>query len=171
MNNIEKRLCTKCGEEKPLTSEFFTKDKYDPSGFTYRCSICRNKSSYEWNRLNKEKVKEANLKNREKRKEFYNSEEGIISSRKAHLKRTYGITIEQYNLMSENQDHKCMICGNTEMNNKNKVLCVDHNHKTGKIRGLLCGLCNSGLGKFRENKQFLLNTVKYLEKYEPDVVC
>ena len=48
------------------------------------------------------------------------------------------------------------------MNYKNKVLCVDHNHTTG----LLCGLCNSGLGKFLENKQLLLNTIKYIEKWE-----
>lgn len=160
------RTCTKCNTEKPLTSEFFTKDKYDKSGFTYRCSKCRNLASYEWNRLNKEKVKAANLKNQDKRKAFYNSPEGIISSRKAHLKRNFGLTLEDYEKMSEEQNHKCQICGRGEMNYKNKVLCVDHNHTTGKIRGLLCGLCNSGLGKFLENKELLLNAIKYINKYE-----
>lgn len=136
-----KRKCTKCGEEKPLTNEYFTKDKHDKSGFTYRCSKCRNAASYEWNRLNKDKVKEANLKNRDKRKDFYNEK-------------------------SESQEGKCQICGKTEMNYKNKVLCVDHNHSTGQIRGLLCGLCNSGLGKFLEDKQLFINAIKYIEKYE-----
>jgi hypothetical protein len=163
---MQTRTCTKCGQEKPLTNEFFTKDKYDKTGFTYRCSKCRNQQSYEWNRANKDKVKAANLKNKQKRKDFYSSPEGIESSRRTHLKRMYGITLEEYNVMSEKQDHKCVICGGTEMNNKNKVLCVDHNHTTGEIRGLLCGLCNSGLGKFKDNKQLLLNAIKYLEKYE-----
>lgn len=68
--------------------------------------------------------------------------------------------------MSENQNHICLICGKPEMNNKNKVLCVDHNHKNNKIRGLLCGLCNTGMGNFLDDKQLLNNAIKYLEKYE-----
>lgn len=73
---------------------------------------------------------------------------------------------EEYNEKLNFQDGKCAICGKTEMNYINKVLCVDHNHETGKIRDLLCGLCNSGLGKFLENKQLLINAIKYLEKHE-----
>ena len=134
-------------------------------GYTCRCKLCRNEASYKWNRANKEKVKEANLKNREKRKEFYDSEKGIISSRSAHLKRMYKITLEDYEKLSEEQNHVCFICGKGEMNNKNKVLCVDHNHETGKVRGLLCGRCNSALGQLDENINNLLRMVEYIEKY------
>lgn len=160
------RHCNGCNTTKPISE--FSKDRWRKAGFTFKCKICRAKQTKNWVKNNPEKVKEANFKSKEKRKNFYSSEEGILSSRKAHLKRMYDITIEQYNEMSEAQNHKCMICGGTEMNYKNKVLCVDHNHATGKVRGLLCGLCNSGLGKFKENKQLLLNTIKYLEKYESD---
>lgn len=52
------------------------------------------------------------------------------------------------------------------MNNINKVLCVDHNHKTGEIRGLLCGLCNSGIGHFKDKIKLLKKAIKYLENYE-----
>lgn len=66
--------------------------------------------------------------------------------------RAYNISLEDYERMSLEQNHKCAICGNPEMNNKNKVLCVDHDHTTGKIRSLLCGSCNTGLGSFKDNK-------------------
>lgn len=163
---METRTCCKCKIEKELSSENFCKDKYDKTGFTYQCKICRAIKQKEWVINNPEKVKETNEKNQLKRKEFYNSPEGILCSRKAHLKNTYGISLEEYEDMLKQQNYGCQICGKTEMNYKNKVLCVDHNHTTGQIRGLLCGLCNSGLGKFLENKQLLLNTIKYIEKYE-----
>jgi len=55
----------------------------------------------------------------------------------------------------------CFIC-----NKKSEKLCLDHNHKTGKIRGLLCSKCNYGLGLFQDNIDFLKNSIKYLEKYD-----
>lgn len=157
-----KRLCAKCKIPKELNADNFSRDKYDKTGFTYQCKVCRAVKQKEWVLKNPHKAKEANDKNKVKRKEFYDSPEGILSSRRAHLKRNFNLTLDEYNSMLDSQNGKCMICGGTEMNNKNKVLCVDHDHKTGKIRGLLCGLCNSGLGKFRDNKQFLENAIKYL---------
>jgi len=46
---------------------------------------------------------------------------------------------------------------------RNKVLCVDHDHNTGKIRGLLCNTCNRALGLLKDNKQLLINALKYLK--------
>lgn len=158
------KTCIKCKLEQP--PENFSKDKQAKSGLTPQCKKCRAENQKKWVASNKEKVKESNRKNREKRKAFYDSTEGIICSRRAHLKRMYGISLEDYNSMLEKQEGKCAICGNKEMNYKNKVLCVDHNHETGQVRGLLCGLCNSGLGKFRENKNFLNNAIKYIQQYE-----
>ncbi len=163
---MEKRVCSKCKNEKELSSDNFCKDKYDKSGFTYQCKICRNEKFKQYRRDNPDKIKLSNEKSTGKRKAFYDSELGIVSSRKAHLKRMYNITLNQYEEMLKKQEGRCMICGGTEMNYKNKVLCVDHNHITGQVRGLLCGLCNSGLGKFKEDKQLLNNAIKYIEKYE-----
>lgn len=167
---METRLCTGCGQIKPLDSQHFTKDKHDPSGFTYRCKMCRAKAHREWSLKNPEKVKEINLKNREKRKQFYKSPEGVKSSRRAHLKRLFGISLEEYEKMSEKQNHVCAICGRPEMNNKNKVLCVDHNHETGEIRQLLCGACNSGLGHFKDDKILLEKAIKYLKLHESNSI-
>lgn len=60
-------------------------------------------------------------------------------AREAHLKRTYGITIEDYNRILKEQSGKCAVCGKPP---KTMRLAVDHCHKTGKIRGLLCSYCN-----------------------------
>jgi hypothetical protein len=62
-----------------------------------------------------------------------------------------------------NQNNKCAICGRDKSEFK-KRFAVDHNHKTGEIRGLLCVNCNHGLGTFKDNTIFLNNAIKYLNK-------
>jgi len=76
------------------------------------------------------------------------------------LQYRYGITIKQYNQILRNQKGVCAICGNLPLN---KGLGIDHNHITKKIRGLLCGKCNRGLGNFNDNKDLLLKAIKYLK--------
>lgn len=76
------------------------------------------------------------------------------------LKRNHGITIEQYNQMFVNQNGLCAIC--KEHPAEGTRLSVDHDHKTGKIRGLLCIRCNAGLGHFKDEISLLLNAIKYL---------
>jgi Recombination endonuclease VII len=163
---MKKRKCNKCGIEKELSSNNFCKDKYDKSGYTYQCKVCRAIKQKEWSLANLDKIKQINDKNKNKRKVFYSSPEGIESSRRAHLKRTYGLTLEEFNEKLKSQNNKCAICGNEETRDKHNVFAVDHCHKTGKIRDLLCWKCNSGLGLYNDNKQLLINAIKYLEKHE-----
>lgn len=158
------KVCTKCKIAKSV--DLFVLDKYRKDGLSCRCKDCRNTYYNNYYKNNPEKALEKNKKQKENRKNFYNSEKGIVSSRKAHLKTKFGITLEEYNKLSEKQNHVCQICGKTEMNSKNKVLCIDHNHNTGEIRGLLCGLCNTALGNFLDKKELLINAIKYLEKYD-----
>ena len=113
-----------------------------------------------------DKMKQKNANNWQKRKEYYASEVGIASSRKSHLKRVYNISLEEYQQMSNRQNHKCDICGSPEMNSKNKVLCVDHNHSTGNVRALLCSSCNTGLGNFKDDIILLQKAIQYLKTYD-----
>ena len=76
------------------------------------------------------------------------------------LKSKYGITIDDYERMFEEQGGKCWIC-----KQKKKKLSVDHNHKTGKVRALLCTNCNTSLGKMKDSIQILENAISYLKKY------
>lgn len=85
----------------------------------------------------------------------------------AYLKRNYGITFQDYMNMLEEQDHKCFLCGGEGfIMNKEKhklKLVVDHCHKTGKVRRLLCHNCNRGLGLFHDDPAVLLKAVDYLK--------
>lgn len=86
-----------------------------------------------------------------------------------YLKKYYKISLEIYNKMLMEQNNVCAICFNpeTSVNNaKNKIidLAVDHCHKTGKVRGLLCAKCNSSLGKMQDSVVILQSAINYLIK-------
>jgi len=83
--------------------------------------------------------------------------------RNSTLKVKYGISLEEYNVLFEKQEYKCAICG-IEKSENGKTLHCDHNHKTGKVRGLLCFKCNTGLGNFNDNVEVLLKAISYLNK-------
>lgn len=78
-----------------------------------------------------------------------------------HLKSKYGMTLADYEELLARQNGKCAICGAHETDQHRKRFDVDHEHETRKIRGLLCGCCNRGLGQFKDNPQFLLRAYLY----------
>ena len=78
------------------------------------------------------------------------------------LRKTYGLTVEQYMAMAEAQGHVCKICGKPETD-KYGALHVDHDHQTSTVRGLLCGQCNTALGKFRDDPALLRAAIAYLD--------
>lgn len=83
-----------------------------------------------------------------------------------YYKRVYGISIEQYLDLAEKQHFKCAICGgdNFKMGEQHTgVLVVDHNHKTGEVRGLLCHNCNRALGLLHDSVENLMNSITYLK--------
>ena len=93
-----------------------------------------------------------------------------------NLKKNYGLSLDEFLEMALNQRGKCKICNNREqqVNSLSEIdgmtqavmLSVDHNHKTGKIRGLLCSKCNRGLGFFRDNPDLLRTAAAYIEEYD-----
>lgn len=87
-----------------------------------------------------------------------------------NIKRKYGLTREDYTSKLEAQNFKCEICGEKETKidgrtNKLVLLAVDHNHKTGKIRDLLCWRCNTTIGKINENLDLIDKMKAYLIKH------
>jgi len=84
----------------------------------------------------------------------------------AYLKRTYGITYDDYLRMLEEQQHRCAICPSEgfTMDPKHKLkLVVDHCHTTGRVRGLLCHNCNRALGLLKDSRSSLERAIGYLE--------
>jgi hypothetical protein len=99
-----------------------------------------------------------------------------IKQRDNNLKRLYGkqFGIDEYNKLLEKQDFKCAICKTTEIKGRKtgrggqiEVFYVDHDHKTGKVRGLLCNICNRTMGYVGENSGVLEEMIKYLQKHQP----
>lgn len=76
----------------------------------------------------------------------------------------WGITRDQYQSLVQAQGGRCAICGSTETRDKrNGRWNVDHDHATGRIRGLLCALCNRGLGQLRDDPDLLRAALAYLD--------
>lgn len=86
-----------------------------------------------------------------------NKERAAATQRRNKLKREYGLTLEQFEAMLTAQSGRCAIC-KVEMTEPH----VDHDHKTGLIRGLLCMPCNSALGMFRDSTESLAAAIAYL---------
>lgn len=80
----------------------------------------------------------------------------------------YGIDWDTYTQMGEAQDWKCACCSAPSSTDKHgyPVLCVDHNHTSGAVRGLLCDFCNKAIGLMKESPDILQNAISYLEKYQ-----
>ena len=88
-----------------------------------------------------------------------------IRSRSNSLSRNYGITLEDYDKMYEQQDGCCAICGTTEPGGRWNHFAVDHNHETGAVRELLCQNCNTALGLFQDSSRILHLAANYLDKH------
>jgi len=134
-------ICKHCGEDTP-SSEFY----YRKNGVinSYKCKKCIIEASKEWSDRHPERV--------------------IENKRKNMLKTRYNITIEDWNRMFTEQTGCCAICGihETELpewGNYTK-LCVDHDHDTGKVRGLLCNACNQKVDWYKGFKESINDYLK-----------
>lgn len=85
------------------------------------------------------------------------------SQRKAHYSKNFGMTVEQYDAMLASQGGKCKGCNRPPTK---KRLAVDHDHRTGRVRGLLCWACNRALGYLRDNAQTARNLAEYLDYHK-----
>jgi hypothetical protein len=151
------KICSKCGQEKEITE--FQKCKGGNFGVRTDCKICH--AFYMHNHY---------IKNREeillKHKIWKKSHKNELKN--AQIKNKYGITLDQYNQMLEAQNGVCAICENREFESENgkiRVLSIDHNHLTGKNRGLLCGKCNRMIGLSNDDNNVLISAINYLNKH------
>jgi len=157
------KRCKKCDQVKPL-NDFYA----NPGGRDGRrpeCKACTSARRKLWYKANRDREIDRVRAWQKDNHAYYlrkQSEYRATSTRdhrSDHLKRKFGLTIEGYNALLGSQGGRCAVCGR-EPGRSN--LHVDHDHNTGKIRGLLCFRCNGGLGQFKEKPARLLRAADYL---------
>jgi hypothetical protein len=148
----------------------FCNDKSRRTGKHPWCRDCRGRNSQDWYIQNKDKVvqqaKNWAQRNPEKRKRIYNRwrrKNMALMRQHVHQYRGLKTTTAECEKLFLSQKGQCAIC-DTAWTPGSKMLSLDHDHKTGRIRGLLCDRCNLGLGKFRDDVSLLRRAIQYLEQ-------
>lgn len=134
---LVEKTCRDCEETKPRGD--FPRNSFTSDGMGEYCKPCHNR------------------KGRENRKKNH-------GSRGYHLKYRYGITQDEFNKIIELQDGLCAICQKSPTGAK--PWHVDHDHSTGRVRGILCHSCNTALGNFKDDPEILRKALEYLQTAE-----
>lgn len=153
LQTLSLRTCTACLEAKPTSEYYKKKDGLQPV-----CKECR-KADQTARRRRDPAAHKANME----RWKANNPEAYALYRKRARLKR-YGITPEQYDQLLTEQGGKCTICGANECVT-GREFAVDHCHTTGKIRGILCGPCNVGIGMLGEDLSRIEKAHSYLQSH------
>jgi hypothetical protein len=111
---------------------------------------------------NPEKIKEYNEKYKITDPDWQKRSYKKNNTRKNRILKKYGVTEEMFNEMFNEQNERCKIC-NKHQSECKITFAIDHCHKTGKIRGLLCNTCNRGLGYLQDDIVLLQNAIIYLK--------
>jgi len=184
MGLLEKvKTCKDCKIQK-VAGEFYTyKNDSGVVKLRPRCKSCHKEK---WRDLNKPRrvwaqdrkfkycarCDETKLIN-----EFHLSKEGWVKSKyckqchsaavqERRLQKSWGLTQENFNKLLAGQGGGCAICGSSKSGTrKDGRLCVDHNHETGEIRGLLCASCNRGIGLLGDSSEVIFAAFNYLKKW------
>lgn len=164
------KQCSKCGETKPKSE--FGKKKGSKDGLKGQCYACTALERKEYVARNPEKAAEASRKSASK----WQKEHRVKSSankqkykkdhpdktRDGYYRRTYGITLADYDQMLVDQGGVCKICGADSPGGRGWRFQVDHCHLTGRVRGLLCYRCNTLLGNAQDSPATLARAIEYL---------
>jgi len=146
---VSTKICTVCLESKPL--ENYYNSRVTKDGRSYRCKDCDKIAGLAYRELHKER-------DRTRRKW-------------ERINRLYGLSREEYLELWELQSGSCAICsqplkeGWSKSHDKHRAV-VDHCHKTGRVRGLLCTMCNKGVGLLGDTSSLVFKAYKYLKKTE-----
>jgi hypothetical protein len=164
--SIETKFCPSCKLSKSV--DYFGKNKNRSDNLQVYCKECYNSKSRLEKQKHKEKYSQSNKIWRETNKEKLKSRVRYRDvDRNGELKRRYGISLEEYNNLLEEQNALCAICYCSVAENK-KALFVDHNHTTNAVRGLLCHKCNTFLSLAKENIDILSSAILYIKKHNSE---
>ena len=179
----EVKTCKRCNEQKAVSEFYAYKNSNGDTRLRPRCKRCQyetwrdpNKPRRIWAKDKKSKYC-ARCGTTKPKSEFHISETGRFKTKyckqchsdevqEKRLERDWGLTQDQYNDLLAKQGGVCAICGSSKSGTKKDGrLCIDHNHETGEIRGLLCASCNRGIGLLGDSSEMLLAACAYLKNH------
>jgi hypothetical protein len=167
------KVCTTCGNLKLLTEFYAAEGMRD--GRRNDCKACNLAAKRERYRADPDrdiarvKAWQAENRGRHLANQRARRERPEVKARErdGHLKRKFGITQDDYEVMLAVQGGGCAICGKAP--SEARALHVDHDHRSGVVRGLLCFDCNAGIGKLREDPELLRLAAYYLLEAAADL--
>lgn len=140
------KTCSSCGAEKPLDQ--YNKRARNKDGLNSWCRPCVNAKSLAWYRNNRERTRR--------------------NHREYMLRSQYGIGEAEFQRLLALQGGKCALCPVIfSLEGSRRNLCVDHDHDTGQVRGLLCARCNTSIGQLGDNAEGLRRALAYVEAPAP----
>ena len=150
------KRCSICKYDKELIE--FHKDKTHKDGLKSYCKLCEKNFGDSYRKEHKDEIKKRQdswaYKNKKKRETY-------------RIKYCYGLSNDQYQNMFNVQNGVCAICGKGETRIRNEKVCqltVDHDHQTGRVRGLLCSKCNGAIGWLGDDPNIVLKAFNYLQQ-------
>lgn len=160
-NQSQTKLCSRCKEYKPVS--MFTPADGTKDGYYTYCRKCNSARQMEIYNLDRKA-------NAAKRLVFYHANKDAykLYNQSKRLRTQYGMTEEDYLVLLDKQSGKCAICGTTQPKGNGNRMKVDHDHATGKVRGLLCNACNTAIGFAGDNPERLRVMATYLEEHNGD---
>jgi hypothetical protein len=159
------KTCSTCKTTKEISQ--FSKNKAQTDGLANVCKSCFAIYAKKYREENKETISQKDhiywiTKRKEVQAKQY--KENKHEHKDYKLKTTYGISLDDYRILLKKQNYCCGICEKPRSDFKIDFA-VDHCHLTGTIRGLLCGNCNNGLGRFKDNTNIVGKAFLYLQRY------
>lgn len=158
------KVCSHCKNKKSANQ--FHKQTASVDGLQRTCKTCTSV-------LNRKSHLSRKPEAKRRLKDLVVTTDGSIvflktkqTARSTMLMHVHGISEDNFNYLLEMQGGKCDICGTSD---PIRCFCVDHCHNTGRIRGILCDLCNKGLGAFKDNKNALARAIEYLNPNDPNI--
>lgn len=146
------KICIICKKEK---------DKYKDFRRGNQCRECLGKLTKEWKLKNRDSYAE-------KRRKKYSALPKEVHFQE-HLRKSYKLSLDDYKMLLLSQKSRCKICLTPAVKGQQFSLRVDHCHKTGVVRGLLCNRCNVVLGFVGDNIDVLKKMIQYLKKYDESI--
>ena len=171
---MDTKECNKCNRTLPVSEFYPRRDR--PGQYRSSCKVCGGAASAKWQRENPEKASAAG------KRFYYKNSEAEVRRAQEHQKSNpdqkrnwylmskYNMSLAEFQALEAAQEYRCAGCGNEEdvivaTSSKRRNLHVDHCHKTGTNRGLLCTRCNLALGYLLDDPERIKGLLSYIEKW------